>query len=135
MIEKQINGDPALNYVPGKGVVKAPYLSWGLYLWINGLDPRSNGLVWTPEDLAKDCIHPSTPGRTKVANMLLEFLKTDTTAASWFISETTPLPTPTPSPSHRKLYIPVISSRIQHGIFSTFVYADRFANLPSYFAT
>jgi hypothetical protein len=84
MIEKQINGDPELNYDLAKGEVKAPYLSWGSYLWIDGQNPRSDGRVWLATDLTDDCTHPSQSGSTKVAEMLLEFFKSDTTAASWF---------------------------------------------------
>ena len=39
MIEKQINGEPSLNYDPAKGEVNAPYLSWGPYFWIDGSNP------------------------------------------------------------------------------------------------
>ncbi len=85
MIEKQINGDPALNYDPAKGAVKAPYLSWGPYLWIDGQNPRLDGRVWLEEDLTADCTHPSPSGNTKVAEMLMEFFKTDSTSRSWFL--------------------------------------------------
>ena len=47
LIEKQIKGDPTLNYDPAKGPVKAPYVSWGPYLWIDGETRRADGLVWT----------------------------------------------------------------------------------------
>ena len=124
MIEKQINGDPSLNYDPAKGEVKAPYLSWGPYLWIDGQNPRSDGRVWLEEDMGPDCTHPSLSGNTKVAEMLMEFFKTDLTSRSWFLRPgaaievpptstldpraalTTPLPTaqakllPSPTPLH-----------------------------------
>jgi hypothetical protein len=83
LIESQINGDPDLNFDPRRGPVVAPYLSWGPYLWIDGLNPRSDGLVWTQQDLATDCVHPSTNGRQKVAQMLMNFFKRDATAR-WF---------------------------------------------------
>jgi hypothetical protein len=91
MIEKQINGDPTLNYDPDKGEVVAPYLAWGPYLWIDGLNPRSDGMVWTQQDLQEDCTHPSDSGVQKVADQLLAFFKTDTTAESWF-TEGPPIP-------------------------------------------
>jgi len=111
LIEKQINGDPALNFDPEKGEVKAPYLSWGPYLWIDGTNPRQDGRIWVAEDMTSDCTHPSDTGKTKVAEMLLEFLLDDTVAAGWFRADTavaptatrqappTAAPTQTPSPS------------------------------------
>lgn len=109
MIEKQINGDPELNFDPQAGEVKAPFLAWGPYLWVDGDQPREDGRVWLQEDLTGDCTHPSASGREKVADMLLEFFSTDSTAAGWFLSrapgqvpveptgapETAPVPTGT----------------------------------------
>lgn len=85
MIEKQINRDPTLNFDPEQGEVNAPYLSWGPYLWIDGLNERSDGRVWTPEDLARDCTHPSQQGNQKVVVMMMEFFKTDSTTVGWFL--------------------------------------------------
>jgi hypothetical protein len=86
LIEKQLNGVPELNFDPQSGEVKAPYLAWGPYLWIDGENPRSDGMVWTADDLARDCTHPSPSGAAKMAQMLLAFFKTDTTAAPWFLA-------------------------------------------------
>lgn len=97
MIEKQIDGDPALNFDPDQGEVNAPYLSWGPYLWIDGLNERSDGRVWTQEDLAGDCTHPSRQGNQKVVEMMMEFFKTDTTAVSWFLGEPPVAQTPAPT--------------------------------------
>src|SRR5262249_9213977 len=33
LIEQQIKGEPSLNYNRARGEVKAPWLSWGPYLW------------------------------------------------------------------------------------------------------
>ena len=93
LIEKQINGDPTLNYDPSRGEVVAPYLSWGPYLWIDGLNPRSDGRIWRPEDLYVDCVHPSQSGAAKVADMLMEFFKNDTTTRPWFLADQAPEPT------------------------------------------
>lgn len=41
-------------------------------------------LVWTPEDFANDGTHPSNSGRQKVAELLLEFMKNEPTAETWF---------------------------------------------------
>ena len=89
LILKQIKGDPALNYDPAKGEVKAPLLLWGPYLWADGLTPRkSDGLVWKVEDFREnDRTHPSVNfGREKVAKLLLNFLKTDSTSTPWFLA-------------------------------------------------
>lgn len=88
LIEKQINGDSSLNFDPEKGEVVAPYLSWGPYLWANGQTPRADGLVWLPDDFEFDCTHPTISGRQKVATMLLDFFKSDTTTKSWFTLQT-----------------------------------------------
>lgn len=97
MLENQINGDPNLNYDPNLGPVMAPWLSWSAYLWIDGLNPRSDGRVWLPEDMAPDCTHPSDSGELKVAEQLLDFFKYDTTARLWFSVDPTTTPTPSPT--------------------------------------
>lgn len=61
------------------------WLAWGPYLWADGLKPRSDGLTWQCSDFADDGTHPATSGRTKVATMLLNFLKTDEMARGWFV--------------------------------------------------
>ena len=86
-IQDQIGGDANLNYDPAKGKVKAPWMAWGPYYWANGLIPRSDGLVWSCQDLDNDGTHPSNPqGRIKVSTHLLNFLKTDDTASKWFLA-------------------------------------------------
>ncbi len=86
LIEDQLNGDPDLNYDPTRGPVTAPFLAWGPYLWIDGMNPRSDGMTWTPEDLAEDCTHPSSSGVTKVNQMLMSFFTADSLAAPWFLA-------------------------------------------------
>jgi hypothetical protein len=86
-IEDQIGGDPNMNFDPSKGAVKAPWIAWGPYYWANGMIPRSDGFVWTCQDLDTDGTHPSNPaGRIKVSTQLLNFLKTDDTASLWFLA-------------------------------------------------
>jgi uncharacterized protein (TIGR03437 family) len=82
LIEAQINGDPALDYQSGK----MPWLAWGPYLWANGTTPSFDGLAWNCSDLADDGTHPSNAGQQKVAQMLLDFFKSDTTARPWFVA-------------------------------------------------
>jgi hypothetical protein len=85
LIERQIKGEKELNYVPSRGEVHAPVLLWGPYLWADGTTPRkADGLVYSREDLGPDGTHPSPSGRVKVANLLLEFFKTDSLAKTWF---------------------------------------------------
>lgn len=94
MIENQINGKGNLNYDPAKGKVVAPWLSWGPYFWADGVNPRSDGLVWLPSDFLAwswgkpDWAHPSHAGVRKEADQLLAFLKTDPTATPWFLRKT-----------------------------------------------
>jgi hypothetical protein len=87
LIQRQIDGNAALNADAAAGEVKSPLLLWGPYLWANGAEPRtSDGLTWLRQDLAGDGTHPSPTGRSKVANLLLEFLTHDGNA-KWFVRE------------------------------------------------
>lgn len=86
LIEEQLQGSPALNFDPDRGPVMAPWLSWGPYLWADGLTPRSDGLIWECADFQPtDGTHPAAPGREKVATLLLGFLKSDPTTTRWFV--------------------------------------------------
>jgi hypothetical protein len=90
LIEAQITNDPNLNYDAAKGPVVAPLLLWGPYLWADGATPRqSDHMVWLREDLGHDGTHPSTSGRQKVAQMLLDFFTTDPNARQWFLRPAT----------------------------------------------
>jgi len=84
LIQSQISGD-SLNFDPAKGAVEAPWLSWGPYLWADGLTPRSDGLTWACSEFSStDGTHPSTSGRDVVADSLLSFFRSDTTTVPWF---------------------------------------------------
>ena len=87
LIQDQIAGKSELNYDAAKGAVKSPLLLWGPYLWADGGTPRkADGLTYKREDLSdKDGTHPAPSGQTKVAELLLKFLKTDVTAKAWFV--------------------------------------------------
>jgi hypothetical protein len=86
VIEKQLQGDPSLNHDSAKGAVKSPLVLWGPYLWTNGAKGRDlDDVVFTRDDLAGDGTHPSASGQQKVAQMLLKFFKTDSTAKVWFV--------------------------------------------------
>lgn len=85
LIEAQLNGDAELNFDPAKGPVRAPWLSWGPYLWANGATKRQDGLSYAPEDFAADGTHHAPAGMQKAGGQLLNFLRTDTTTKSWFV--------------------------------------------------
>lgn len=87
LIEEQLKERKDLNFDPKKGAVKAPWLSWGPYLWANGKTQNADGLFYEPDDFGKDGTHPSPAGREKVAALLLKFFKTDPTAKVWFLRE------------------------------------------------
>jgi len=86
LIARQIAGDPELNSESEKGPAAAPWLSWGPYLWADGVQPRSDGLVWLRTDFGPDGTHPSPAGREKVAGQLLDFLRNDPTSRPWFLA-------------------------------------------------
>jgi hypothetical protein len=84
LIEDQIAGDPALNFDPLLGPVTAPWISWGPYLWADGLTPRSDGLFYECRDFAPDGVHPATLARFKIAERLHAFFTTEPTATPWY---------------------------------------------------
>jgi hypothetical protein len=86
LIEQQFKGDPALNYDRAKGEVKAPWLSWGPYLWARGTDKRGDGFYYEESDFApSDGTHESQAGVMKIGKQLLQFFKTDSTTRDWFV--------------------------------------------------
>ncbi len=84
LIEEQVRGAAELNFDPAHAPVKAPWLSWGPYLWANGATPRSDGFSYAAEDFGGDGTHQSPSGQRKVGKLLLDFFKTDTTTRPWF---------------------------------------------------
>ena len=78
LIEERIN-----NPSPDSSI---PWVSWGPYLWADGLTPRSDGLSWERSDFEPDGVHTSPQGALKVATMLLEFFQKDAAAKLWFFS-------------------------------------------------
>lgn len=82
VIAAQIAGDKELDYKD------APVVLWGPYLWAQGEKPRkSDGLVYTPDDLGGDGTHPSKSGQQKVAKLLMEFFTKDELAKTWFLGD------------------------------------------------
>lgn len=81
------------------------WLSWGPYLWADGLHPRSDGVTWACGDFEVDGVHPSLSGETKVAGFLGKFFRTDPVARIWFLNSTTSTPPP-PPPNPRPTPVP-----------------------------
>ncbi len=84
LIEDQINGDPRLAYTGSNP--PAAWLSWGPYIYADGMNPRSDGLTYACSDFVSDGTHPSTAGRGKIAGLLMDFFKSDSTARLWFLA-------------------------------------------------
>ncbi|MCU0917781.1 MAG: PKD domain-containing protein [Planctomycetes bacterium] len=91
MIDKQMKGDPGLNWDPARGPVTAPLILWGPYFWCDGLKPRSDGLIWTCCEPTSDVYnnsHPEASGAQKCADQIYAFFKTDPTATPWYLRKT-----------------------------------------------
>lgn len=87
LIEKQRSGDASLAYTGAEP--RAPWLSWGPYLWADGINGRGDGLTYLCGDVmnpghGNDGIHPAASGMRKVGAEMVEFFKSDTTSCSWF---------------------------------------------------
>ena len=83
LIEEQLKGDKDLNFDPAKGPVKAPWLSWGPYLWANGSTKRADGFSYAGADFTdRDGTHESPSGQEKVGSELLKFFSTDCTTTA-----------------------------------------------------
>ncbi|MEO7167972.1 MAG: hypothetical protein ABI787_01455 [Spartobacteria bacterium] len=76
LIEERLNNQSHSSAVP--------WVSWGPYLWADGLRPRGDGLIWERGDFESDGVHTSAQGASKVATLLFEFLQRDPTAKPWF---------------------------------------------------
>ena len=76
LIERQISGDADLNYDPKKGDVKAPWLSWGPYLWANGSTKRADGFSYELADFTEnDRTHLMPSAQEKVGRLMLGFAR------------------------------------------------------------
>ncbi len=84
LIERQIKGEAGLNYNAKQGDVKAPWLSWGPYLWANGSKKRADGFSYDVSDFAADGTHHSPAGSEKIGRLMLQFFQNDATTRSWF---------------------------------------------------
>jgi hypothetical protein len=84
LIERQLKGEAGLSYDPAKGKVRAPWLSWGPYLWA-GVEKRADGFIYEASDYGPDGTHPSPQGQRKIAGLMLKFFKSDPTTKPWFV--------------------------------------------------
>ncbi|MBA3915091.1 MAG: hypothetical protein H0X25_14835 [Acidobacteriales bacterium] len=84
-----MNGKKTLNFDPNKGTVNAPWMSWGPYIWANGLVvPSTSGHTWSCQDIQDDGSHPTrTTGKEESATQVINFFKTDPTTAPWFLAK------------------------------------------------
>jgi hypothetical protein len=87
LIERQIKGEDGLNFDAKKGDVKAPWLSWGPYLWANGSKKRADGFSYDVSDFAGDGTHHSSAGSEKIGRLMLQFFQNDSTTRSWFVAK------------------------------------------------
>ncbi len=88
LIERQIKGEAGLNFEAGKGEVRAPWLSWGPYLWANGSKKRADGFSYEPGDFtANDGTHLTASGMEKVGRLMLQFFQNDSTSRTWFLAK------------------------------------------------
>jgi len=88
LIERQIKGETDLNFDPMKGEVKAPWLSWGPYLWANGAKKRADGFSYDEADFTpNDGTHLMPSAQEKVGRLMLRFFETDTTTRGWFTAK------------------------------------------------
>jgi hypothetical protein len=94
LIDAQVQGVDSLEFDPAQGTVEAPWLSWGPYLWADGLEPRGDGMTWSCDAFADDGTHPSNLGRNIVADSLLAFFRGDATTVPWYRNGTVGVPGP-----------------------------------------
>jgi hypothetical protein len=105
IIADQIAGYLEFNYDPARGRLRFPWVAWGPCLWADGVKGRKDGVAWAREDFGNDGMHPSMQGREKIARMLMRFLKTDPTAAPWFLAKGQAGPNARQMEERRRRYI------------------------------
>lgn len=88
VIEAQINQmqGQGVDDIAGDLDYNSGWLAWGPYLWADGTNARSDGLVWLPEDFDEDFTHPGMKAEQKVGAALLNFFKTSPYTKCWFVN-------------------------------------------------
>jgi len=105
LIQDQVSGGGA----SGVTYENAPVLLWGPYLWADGLNRRSDDLMWSCDDFMDDGIHPDVSARQKVAEMISNFFTSDSLAKSWYSGLGPPDPPP-PGENENTIYLPVMAN-------------------------
>jgi len=85
MVERQIQGEPALNFHPDRGPVRVPWMDWGPYPWADGLTPRGDGLFWEARDFQPDGTHPTRRGTLKLAGPWVTLMRTSPLTSPWAV--------------------------------------------------
>jgi hypothetical protein len=87
-IDQMANGGTIVDHRPGNlnYNTTVPWLAWGPYLWADGTNPRSDGLIYLDTEFESDGTHPNTAGETKIGGQILAFFKSDPRASCWFLS-------------------------------------------------
>jgi Cu/Ag efflux protein CusF len=88
LIERQIKQEAGLNFDADKGELRAPWLSWGPYLWANGSKKRADGFRYESGDFtANDGTHLTASGMEKAGRLMLHFFQNDSTTRPWFMAK------------------------------------------------
>lgn len=85
IVQRQINGETALKHPGTSKNPVCPWLAWSGNIWADGVNARhTDGLQWLcPNDVQTDGVHPSADGEGKVAHIMMDFFRTDSTCG-WF---------------------------------------------------
>ena len=85
VIARQLAHDPEVEWDGERGPAKVPWLSWGPYLFCDGEEPRSDGLLLTCADFSPDGGHLGDGGEQKLGARLLHFVKSHRACTPWSI--------------------------------------------------
>lgn len=88
LIEAQASGKTGLDFEGAEA--KMPLIAWATYFWTDGDKPRQDGYRWSRDMNVADGVHLTEAGKTRVANELLAFWRTDRFARAWFAAEAIP---------------------------------------------